>query len=349
VNNNLGKSSALTLTPHITILDFIKGSLRALLRIIKEPAAGVAGPRVPHPIRADRSRDMDRLIEIKQDMTGFNPFFGSWLCRDGLNILVDVGPASTAHKLIESLSLLHLDRVDYIFITHIHLDHAGALASILEHYPEARAVCHADAIKHLVDPERLWASSLKVLGDIARLYGPPKPVDRNRLIPHTEIGLKDLQVIETPGHALHHLSYSYRDTLYAGEAAGNYLNFDSLDYLRPATPATFFLDVFLESLDLLSKLKDQPIRYAHFGEAGSSHEMVNRFRDQIGRWEEILAESVRRGGTDHEIATRSVELLLDNDLNLAAFYTMDPTVQWREQIFIANSVNGFIKYLNKSY
>ncbi len=291
----------------------------------------------------------DRLIEIRQDRPGFNPFFGSWVCQNDLNLIVDVGPANTADRLIQSLSLLHLTRVDYILITHIHLDHAGALARILEEYPTARAVCHSDAIRHLVNPERLWADSLKVLGDVARAYGPPRPVPRERLIPHTETNIKDLQVIQTPGHALHHLSYSYQEKLYAGEAAGNYLNLDGPDYMRPATPPKFFLDVFLKSIELLSDLKDQPIRYAHFGEARSSHEMLGRFRNQLSHWEEIIGESVREGGSMEAIIKRSIDFLIDKDPNLAAINSMKADVQARERIFMANSIKGFLEFIKQIY
>jgi len=288
----------------------------------------------------------DRLIEIRQDMPGFNPFFGSWICRNDLTLVIDVGPANSANRLIRSLALLDLDRVDYILITHIHIDHAGALANLLDEYPMAKAVCHKDAIKHLVNPVRLWTGSQKVLGDVADVYGPPVPVLRERLIPHTEADIKDLKIIETPGHALHHLSYSYQERLFAGEAAGNYLNLYGRKYLRPATPPRFFLDVFLESLEALMALEDQAIRYAHFGEAESSHEMLNIFRDQLLRWEAIIGESVRRGGENAYVIRKCVDLLLEKDPNLAAFYKMDPEVQERERFFMTNGVRGFVEYFN---
>jgi glyoxylase-like metal-dependent hydrolase (beta-lactamase superfamily II) len=292
---------------------------------------------------------MDRLIEIKQDIPGFNSFFGSWICRGDLNLIVDVGPANSADRLIRSLSRLQLPRVDYILITHIHLDHAGALARILEEYPMARAICHADAIRHLINPERLWISSLNVLGDVASAYGPPKPVPGEKLIPHTGVKLKELQVIETPGHAVHHLSYSYQERLYAGEAAGNYLDLDGLDYLRPATPPKFFLDIFLKSLDALSTVKDQPIRYAHFGKARSSHAMLSRFRDQLLHWKKIIGQCVRQGGSDDTIIRNAMDLLLENDPNLAAFRRMNSDMQNRERMFMTNSIKGFIGFLNAKH
>ena len=289
----------------------------------------------------------EQLIEIKQDMPGFNNFFGSWVCQDDLNFLVDAGPANTANRLIDSLVSLGIDRVDYVLITHIHLDHGGALSDLLDHYPMAKAICHEKGIKHLVDPSNLWAGSLSVLGDLARSYGTPKPVAKERLIPHTECSLKDLMVIETPGHALHHLSYTYKGRLFAGEAAGNYLTVKGLDYLRPATPPRFFPDIFLRSIDRLLTLEDQPIRYAHFGEAANSHRMLNISRAQLIRWEAIIGELIHQGGNTQNIIRNCVDFLLEKDPNLAAFSIMDPDIQARERIFIANGVRGFVEFFKE--
>ncbi len=116
------------------------------------------------------------LIEIKQDMPGFDHFFGSWVCQDDLAIVVDVGPANTAVRLIESLTYMGVERVDYVFLTHLHIDHCGGLAEFLDHYPMARVICHEKGIDYLTDPSKLWEGSLAVLGEIAEAYGSPEPV-----------------------------------------------------------------------------------------------------------------------------------------------------------------------------
>ena len=64
----------------------------------------------------------ETFLPIAQDMPGFNPFFGAWVCQDDLNIMVDVGPANTAGRLVDSMETLGLVRLDYIFLTHIHID-----------------------------------------------------------------------------------------------------------------------------------------------------------------------------------------------------------------------------------
>lgn len=283
-----------------------------------------------------------RLIEIKQDMPGFNGFLGSWVCQDDIIFVVDVGPANTADRLIASLASMGLKRIDFVLLTHIHIDHAGALADLLEHYPMARVICHEKGIKFLVDPSKLWAGSLAVLGETAKGYGQPRSVKESVLIPHTNSSFPGLKVIETPGHAVHHLSFSYKNHLFAGEAGGNYFQLGNVEYLRPATPPRFFLNVFTESLDRLLALGDQTICYAHFGMARGSHQLLNRFRDQLLHWKDIIFDEVQKG--DEDLIDRCLRVLLEEDAELMAFHEMDPDMQKREKFFLTNSINGFVGF-----
>lgn len=290
----------------------------------------------------------ETLLHIKQDIPGFNPFFGSWVCQGELNMVVDVGPANTAERLVDSLTSMGLERLDYVLLTHIHIDHGGALAEVLRRYPEARVICHKKGIPHLADPSKLYDGSLKVLGDLARIYGSPGPIAEDRLVPHTECQIEGLSVIETPGHALHHLSFTYQKKLYAGEAAGNYFIVGEREYLRPATPPRFFFDVFIKSVDRLLALEDQPIRYAHVEGAESAHRLLRKFRDQLVFWESVIGESVTSGGRKTDMIQDSVNRLLKNDPNLAAFEDMDANTQKRERTFMANAVSGFVGFFEEN-
>ncbi len=283
------------------------------------------------------------LVEIKQDIPGFDGFIGSWVLKGDTNLIVDVGPANSVTRLVESLRNMDLDRVDLVLLTHIHIDHAGGLAQFLEHFRMAKVICHTKAIKHLVDPSKLWEGSRKVLGDIADSYGPIRAVDPKRLIPHTEINLDHLEIIETPGHAPHHLSFVHKGHLFAGEASGNYLTVKNKDYLRPATPPIFFLEAFMKSLERLLKVDSQPIYYAHFGRADDSHLLVNRYRDQLLRWRDLIQNEMNLG--EEGLIERCVDSLLKSDPDLSAFEDFSPEIQQREKFFMANSIRGYVGYL----
>ena len=293
----------------------------------------------------DKHMDI-KLIEIKQDFPCFNGFLGSWACKGHMNFLVDVGPANTSGHLINALESFGLDRIDYIFLTHIHIDHAGALADIMEHYPMAKVICHEKGIKFLVDPSKLWASSLSVLGDTARVFGEPKPVKEENLVPHTRFELPQFMVIETPGHAPHHLSFSYEGRLFAGEAAGNYFLINNREYLRPATPVRFFFDVFLDSLDCLLALDNQTICYAHFGAAENSHRLLKKFREQLFRWKELIYNQMLNG--DENLVDRCLQALIDNDPEITAFKKLGSDFRKREKTFLINAINGFIGYFREN-
>ena len=283
------------------------------------------------------------LVEIKQKIPGFNHFIGSWVYKGDINFVVDVGPANSVGQLVQALSKMNMERVDYILLTHIHIDHAGGLKEFLEQFPMAQVVCHDKGIKHLMEPSQLWEGSRMLLGDIAEAFGSPKALGGERCISHLHTDIKDLVVIETPGHAPHHLSFSYRGNLFVGEAGGNYYAVQDRDYLRPATPPRFFLDVFWRSLDKLIALEDQRICYSHFGDAPSSHQMLKRFQSQILRWKRIVEQNISAGSND--LIVRCIDSLLDKDPDLKAFEFMDSDMQSRERFFMANSVRGYVEFL----
>lgn len=287
-----------------------------------------------------------KCIEIKQEFPGFKNFFGSYLCRDKINLLVDVGPSCSSENLIASLKEAQVDRIDYILLTHIHIDHAGAAADILKNYPMAKVVCHEKAIKFLVDPSKLWEGSLAVLGDYARTIGRPGSIPIEKIIPHTQNPISDLLILETPGHAPHHLSYEFLNHLFAGEAAGNYFRVDNEEYLRPATPPRFFFEVFQASVEKLRALPDLTICYAHYGPAESSHGLLTKFHKQLLLWKQLIYKEFEKGET--ELVDRCRRILLEKDRNLKAYSRMPGDMQQREWMFLANAINGFIGFFKEN-
>ncbi len=277
---------------------------------------------------------------------GFDRFFCSWVARGDLTLLVDAGPARSADTLIQRLKVSGLKHVDYVLLTHIHLDHAGGLFRVLEAFPGARVVCHRKAVPHLVDPRRLWAGSLKVLGDMAEAYGAPLPVAEEALIAHDEADIENLHILETPGHAPHHISFSCEGTLFAGEAGGIYTRLEGGEILRPATPPRFYLEECLAGVDRLRDLKDQVICYAHFGKAESSRYMLERFHTQLLRWRDLLA-SVLRTRPDAGVGF-CVNRLLESDPELEHVPDLAPEIRERERFFLRNSVEGYLEYLRSA-
>ncbi len=189
--------------------------------------------------------------------------------------------------------------IDYIILTHIHIDHAGGAGTALRDMPRAKVLAHSQALRHLVDPTKLWEASLKTLGDLALQYGRIEPVPEDRVAAATDLMTIDLgrglvlEVHLTPGHAAHHLSLFDRKNgiLIAGEAAGVCVN----GAVRMATPPPFRLDETLSSIDRLISLEPKTLCYGHFGCYGDAVERLRLARSKLLTWHEIVGSAAREG------------------------------------------------------
>jgi glyoxylase-like metal-dependent hydrolase (beta-lactamase superfamily II) len=288
------------------------------------------------------------LIVLTPPISGFQDFIGAWLVAGPDAVyLVDVGPAVTADPLIEAIGSLGVDRLDYICLTHIHIDHAGAIGHLARRFAGTPVVCHPKGAPHIVDPERLWQGTLKTLGETGRAYGPMLPVDPSWIVTEPQLASAPFQLIDTPGHSAHHYAIAADGCLFAGEAGGVCLPLPSGDiYLRPATPPRFFLETSLSSIDRLMATRPEALCYGHVGMRKDGMNMLVRHREQLLFWERTLAVEV--AGMDEnsaDVANRWVDLLLAKDPLLHGFSQLPPEVQVRERGFLRNSVKGFAGYL----
>jgi len=288
------------------------------------------------------------LIVLSPSIRGFQDFIGAWLVKGpDATYLVDVGPAATALQLTGALTELGVRHLDYICLTHIHMDHAGAVGHLADRYPEATVVCHPKGVAHIVDPERLWQGTVKTLGDTGRAYGRMLPVNPSRIADERRLTAAPFDLLDTPGHSPHHFAVAAESFLFVGEAGGVCLPLPSGDtYLRPATPPRFFLEVSLSSLDRLIAANPRSVCYGHFGWQKQGQRMLASHRDQLLLWKEVLsAESVREEQPSTRTLDGWVDLLLATDPRLQGFSSLASEVQDRERGFLLNSVRGFAEYL----
>ena len=289
------------------------------------------------------------LITLTPPISGFDNFIGTWLYKGQKTFIVDVGPAVTANYLVETLQNLNVFNLDYIFLTHIHIDHAGSIGNIAKHFPDTPIICHKSGIPHLVDPARLWEGTIKTLGDTGRAYGPMEPVPPNRLLDAQQF-ISDLVLpVMTPGHASHHVSYLTREYLFAGEAGGVFFSLGSNhEYLRPATPPPFFLETFINSIDALIAKKPAVICYGHFGLVENGMEMLKKHSSQLLLWKKIIDEEMKKFKGKNFVDV-CLNRLLKDDPCLEGFFHMDEDVKKRERYFLTNSLKGFAKYLDRTF
>jgi glyoxylase-like metal-dependent hydrolase (beta-lactamase superfamily II) len=291
------------------------------------------------------------LVSLPVPIAGFQGFIGAWVLTGDQKVIVDPGPSVTIPALLESLAELDAGSPDLILLTHIHIDHAGGIGELAAAFPKATVVCHPKATQHLIDPERLWQGSLQTLGDIARAYGSIRPLPAGQVLPSDRLRAPHIECIETPGHAVHHISFLADDLLFAGEVGGVHLPMDEVPvYLRPATPPRFFLETHLESIDRVLDHKPRRICYGHIGLRQDAQDLLKAHRDQLLRWRRMIHPFFTgvQGAENLQTMQDCSQYLLDNDPLLAGFVHLPPEGQQRERTFMLNSIKGYWGYLTSS-
>ncbi|RLF81997.1 MBL fold metallo-hydrolase [Thermococci archaeon] len=289
------------------------------------------------------------LVDLPQQLRGFRKFISSWVLKDGKSaLIVDVGPASTIGLLKEALDKLGVERVEYVLLTHIHIDHAGGIGHFVELYSNAKIVVNERGYKHLIDPTRLWEASKKVLGELAYIYGEIKPVpEKNIYRGDVRFSGVDVEIIYTPGHAPHHQSYILGEHLFGGEFAGVFLQLDNETYLRPATPPRFIKEVYEGTLDKMLEVGRKKLCFGHFGMYEDSKKLIKMHKEQINMWVDTVRDVMQEYPAEEVSKVLGIvkERLLEKDRLFANYLKLDEDIQEREEHFTKNSLMGIYNYL----
>ena len=199
----------------------------------------------------------------------------------GRAAFVDTGTSRSVPNLLAALAACGVDpaQVDWVLTTHVHLDHAGGAGELMRHLPQARCVVHPRGARHLADPAKLIAGSIAVYGEARyrELYGDIVPIPEDRLLVPGDgyriaLGSRTLELIHTPGHALHHYCIVDLDhrRIFPGDNFGiSYRDFDvdGREFIMPTTtPVHFDPEAMIASIDRLMSYAPVAMYLTHFGE-----------------------------------------------------------------------------------
>ena len=290
------------------------------------------------------------LFMVELETGGFKNLICSYVLKGKKPFLIESGPTNSIPNLLSGLRELNVtfEDVEYVAVTHIHLDHGGGAGALLKFLPNAKVIVHPRGMPHLLDPERLWSSSQKVLGFVSEIFGKPEPVSKERVIAVTEgtfdLGNKDkLTVSETVGHASHNLSFqeSFNGGIFPGDAAGTYL--PEFDVVVPTTPPPFYLDAALSSLNRLIALKPTALYFSHFGKANNAIERLKDYKLQLQLWADITEEGVMKNQSLEEIRER----ILAEDHVMGQILDFVKSHRIYSKTILENCVRGFIEYVKQ--
>jgi len=219
---------------------------------------------------------------------------------DGVTV-VDPGPSSTLAGLRRHLASIGASVADVsaLFITHIHLDHAGATGTLLRENPRIKVYVHEIGAPHMVDPSRLLSSAGRLYGDgMQRLWGEVAPVPAAALIAlkggeRIEAGGRSWEVAHTPGHASHHVSYFSADAgiAFVGDTAGVQVVAGGF-VLPPTPPPDIDIPAWTQSLELIERWHPETLFLTHFGPSGQVTSHLAELREHLQLAERIAREVI---------------------------------------------------------
>lgn len=223
--------------------------------------------------------------------------------------LVETGPGSTLETLRAAIRAAGVaeSAIRKIFVTHIHLDHAGAAGWFAQN--GATIHCHPSAARHLIDPSRLIESARMVYGDqMDPLWGPMLPAPADRVIAMQDgqsVSLGDVKVIawDTPGHARHHHAFVIGDVCFTGDVAG--MRLQNTRYLSvPAAPPQFDPVAYIQSVDRLSAANFKTLYLTHFGPVHDVAAHLAAYRPRISEIHQRVATWLAEGVSEAENRAR---------------------------------------------
>lgn len=206
---------------------------------------------------------------------------------------IDTGSNDALPNALEALKKLGLDAaaVDYVILTHIHLDHAGGAGSMMRAFPNARLVVHPRGARHMAEPSKLVAGVSAVYGTdyVQRVYGEILPIAAERIVEAPDghvisLAGRELLCLDTPGHARHHICIVDRKTgeIFTGDMFGlsyRELDVDDRQFIFPTTtPTQFEPDEMRASIRRLLSLNPEAMYLTHY----------SRVLDVASKGEELL-------------------------------------------------------------
>lgn len=251
------------------------------------------------------------------------------MTEGGRAAFVEAGTARATPGLLSALQHLELspEQVDYVIVTHVHLDHAGGAGRLMRHLPEARLVVHPRGAKHMIDPSRLIKGATAVYGEaeFQRQFDTLEPVPEERVIvaedgDSLELAGRRLEFMDSPGHAKHHFCVWDPQTrgFFTGDTFGlSYREFDTDQgvFIFPTTtPIDFDPEAMHASIERMLAYDPDCLYLTHYGRVEDPASLAPAMHRRIDAIAAIARRHADAGDERYDRIYREMERYLLDEL-----------------------------------
>lgn len=285
------------------------------------------------------------IIQIDTLLAGIPGMTSVQLVRGEQPALIDCGTQTSAETVRLGLLEAGLGPEDlaWLVLTHIHLDHCGAVGDLAAAFPNATVLVHPRGVRHLIDPNRLVAATADIYGRLAPAIGGLVPVPEERIVAaedgHTIPlgGGRALRAVWAPGHARHHMALldEGEGILFSGDAVGLLLGGGDLYPSIP--PPEYDVDAAIDSIDRLEAIQPTALYVSHSGPAPHPGEAFDQGRRAQSAMGEAARESWRSAPGDAAALWDAVEAAWPSE---GAMSTPEARVRWTSFNWLDNNVLG---------
>ncbi|AWR96372.1 MBL fold metallo-hydrolase [Acidianus sulfidivorans JP7] len=237
------------------------------------------------------------IHELPSGPIEFPELIYSFVICDDKVVMIDAGVANSI------MDVNFLDKIDYLVITHLHIDHLGLLPEIVSTY-NPKILVFQGYKKYLENPEKINSTAREVLGNLVDIYGEVKPIKGNIIEvsggEEINIGKNVMKIFYTPGHAKHHISVMIGDVLYTGDSAGG--RYNGIPF--PTTPPPLDLEKYIKSLEFQISLKPRIVGLSHGGLVNAIH-LKEHYKQMI---EGKYKVNIQLGGEKDQILNKHLEI-----------------------------------------
>jgi len=246
--------------------------------------------------------------------------------ENGRVAFIDTGSNDALPNASAALRKLGLDAaaVDYVILTHIHLDHAGGAGSMMRAFPHARLVVHPRGARHMAEPSKLVAGVTAVYGEeyVQRVYGEILPIPAERIVEAPDghvisLSGRELICLDTPGHARHHICIvdQKAKAIFTGDMFGlsyRELDVDGRQFIFPTTtPTQFEPEEMRASIQRLLALQPEAMYLTHYSRVPNVHAQGAELLRNLDALVELALREQASGAQRHDrIKQKMTEYLL---------------------------------------